>query len=350
MRGTLLFLAVAFFSFEIRADAIDEYVLNELERQNGAGLSIAIVKAGIITKAKGYGFANAELNVPATERTVYQWASVTKQFTGAAIQLLAVDGKLKIDDLLFKYYAAAPRAWSNVTLRHLLTHTSGIKSYTSIPGFGKNPRKDYMGEEIIDLVRNLPLEFKPGERHNYSNTGYYLLGYVVEKVSGLNYGEFVAARIFRPLNMETASFNDRSRIVPNRASGYTRVDGKLHNAEFVSPSQPFAAGGLIGTALDLAKWDAALYSDILLSRAARDEMWAPMKLNSGENFPYGFGWSFGKFRDRPYMAHGGGIPGFSTYIARFTEDKLTVIVLMNSGGDAQKIANQIAAMEMFRQN
>jgi D-alanyl-D-alanine carboxypeptidase len=329
------------------ADDIDDYVAKEMQKQNVPGLSLAIVKDGKVTKAKGYGLANVELAVPATERTAYQWASITKQFTGAAIQMLAVDEKLKIDDLLTKYYPTAPPAWSNMTLRHLLTHTSGIKSYTSIPGFGKNPRKDYTGEEIIDLVRRLPLEFKPGERHNYSNTGYFLLGYVVEKVSGLNYGEFVAARIFRPLKMETASFNDRSRIIPNRASGYVTVDRKLQNAEFVSPSQPFAAGGLIGTVLDLAKWDAALYSDVLLPRAARDEMWTPVKLNSGETFPYGFGWSFGEFRDRLYMAHGGGIPGFSTYIARFTKEKVTVIVLMNSGGDAQKIANQIAGMEIF---
>lgn len=288
--------------------------------------------------------------MPATEATVYQWASVTKQFTGAAIQLLAHDEKLKVDHLLRRYYEIAPKAWSNVTIRHLLTHTSGIKSYTSIPEFRATPRKDFRGEEVIDFIRDFPLEFEPGERQNYSNTGYYLLGYVIEKVSGLNYGEFLDTRIFRPLKMETALFNERELMVTNRAAGYNLVKGRLQNAEFVSPTQPFAAGGLIGTVLDLAKWDAALYGDDLLPQAAREEMWTPVRLNSGKTFPYGFGWSFGKYRDHPYMAHGGGIQGFSTYIARFTEEKLTVIVLMNFEGDSQRIANTIAGMEMDRKN
>src|SRR5689334_3748097 len=157
-----------------RGDDIDDYVVKEMERQKAPGLSIAIVKNGQVTKAKGYGFANVELNAPATEKSIYQWASVTKQFTGAAIQLLAQDGKLKVDDLLSKYYEGAPKAWSKVTLRHLLTHTSGIASYTDAPRFSEEPMKDFNGEQVIDFVRNAPLQFSPGAKQKYSNTGYFL--------------------------------------------------------------------------------------------------------------------------------------------------------------------------------
>ncbi len=342
----LVILAVfGMFALVVCADEVDALVLEAMQKEKAPGVSIAIVRDGKITKARGYGLANVELQVPATEKTVYQWASITKQFTGAAIQMLAVEGKLSVDDRLSKYYEKAPSAWNAITLRHLLTHTSGIKSYTSLPGFNRNPRKDYNGEELISLVRDLPLEFSPGEKHVYSNTGYYLLGYVIEKVSGESYGTFLKKRIFEPLAMETAMFNDQFKIVPNRATGYAVQDSEVRTAEFVSPTQPFAAGGLIGTVLDLAKWDAALYGEKLLPKAAREELWTEVKLNSGETFPYGFGWSMGKYRDRPYVAHGGGIPGFATYIARFTKVKCTVIVLMNAGGDAQKIANQIAGLE-----
>lgn len=261
--------------------------------------------------------------------------------------MLAVEDKLNVDDRLNNFYPNAPFTWNQITLRQLLTHTSGIKSYTSLPGFNRNPRRDYNGEELVSLVREFPLEFPSGEKHAYSNTGYYLLGYVIEKVSGESYGAFLTERIFQPLGMETAMFNDQFKIVPNRATGYVVREGELRTAEFVSPTQPFAAGGLIGTVLDLAKWDAALYGEKLLPESAREELWTAVKLKNGEAFPYGFGWSMGMYRDHPYAAHGGGIPGFSTYIARFTEDKLTVIVLMNAEGEAQRMANQIAGMEIF---
>lgn len=342
----IIFAVLWIFAFPVSADEIDTFVLEEMRKGKVPGASIAIVRDGKVTKARGYGLANVEHQVAATERTVYQWASITKAFTGAAIQMLAIEGKLKVDDRLAKYYEKTPAAWDSVTLRHLLTHTSGIKSYTSLPGFNGNPRKDYDGEELISFDRDMPLEFPPGEKHAYSNTGYYLLGYVIEKVSGQSYGLFLKKRIFEPLGMETAMFNDQFRIVPNRAAGYAVVNGELRAAEFVSPTQPFAAGGLIGTVLDLAKWDAALYGEKLLPKAAREELWAPARLKNSDTFPYGFGWYSGTHRERPYVAHGGGIPGFSSYIARFTNDRCTVIILLNGMADAQKMANHIADMEI----
>ncbi|HMJ65532.1 MAG TPA: serine hydrolase domain-containing protein, partial [Candidatus Binatia bacterium] len=342
---TLCFLFVAFVlgTSLSHADDIDRYVESRLKKENVPGASIAVVRDGKVIKARGYGLADVELNVPATERTVYQWASVTKQFTAGAVMLLVEQGKMKLEDSVSHYYTNAPVAWSNVTVRHLLTHTSGIRSYTSLPGFFRTLRKDYKPEELIDLVREEPLDFDPGERWTYNNTAYFVLGLVIENVSGKRYGDFLSEHIFRPLGMETARVNDQFEIVPNRATGYASRSNKVFRSEFVSPTQPYAAGALVGTVLDLAKWDAALYTDKLFSASLREQIWAPVKLNSGNTYPYGFGWQVDELRGHPYVAHGGGIHGFSTYITRFVDDKLTVIVLINGGAEPDAMAHGIAA-------
>jgi CubicO group peptidase (beta-lactamase class C family) len=343
MRALHFVFGLFFFQAALlSADQIDRYVEARMKRDNVPGASIAVVRDGKVIKARGYGVADVELNVPATEHTVYQWASVSKQFTAAAIVLLAEDGKLKLNDLVSRYYTNAPAVWSNVTVRHLLTHTSGIKSYTSLPGFFRTLRKDYAPEELLDLVRNEPFDFAPGERWSYNNTGYFVLGLIIENVSGKSYGDFVEERIFGPLGMKTARLNHQFEIIPNRATGYAIRSNVVLRSEFVSPSQPYAAGALMGTVLDLAKWDAALYTDKPFSASTREQMWTPVKLNDGKTHPYGFGWMLGELRGHPFVAHGGGIHGFSTYIARFVEDKLTVIVLMNAGDDAGSVAHGIA--------
>jgi CubicO group peptidase (beta-lactamase class C family) len=242
-----------------------------------------------------------------------------------------------------RYYAKSPPPWSNITIRHLLTHVSGIASYTGLPAFNKTVRKDYEPDELIGLVTDLPLDFGPGENWRYNNSAYFLLGLIVEKVSGQSYNDFLAERIFRPLGMATARVNRQFEIIPNRATGYEYRSNLLQRAEFVSPTQPFSAGALVGTVLDLAKWDAALYTDKLLPVSVREEMWKPVKLNSGKTQPYGYGWQLGEIRDHRYVGHGGGINGFSTFILRLLDDRLTVIVLCNSGsGSAQAIAQGIA--------
>src|SRR5439155_8795 len=216
------------------------------------------------------------------------------QFTAEAVMLLAHEGKLRLEDHIAQYYANAPAAWSNVTIRHLLTHTSGIKSYTSLPNFFGTIRKDYKPDELVGLVTDLPLDFEPGEKWDYCNTGYYLLGLVIEKVSGKSYGDFLASRLFGPLGMATARLNHQFEIITNRATGYEIRSNALFRSEFVSPTQPFAAGALVGTVLDLAKWDAALYTDKLLPTSDRQEMWTPVKLNNGKTAPYGYGWQVGE--------------------------------------------------------
>lgn len=324
------------------ADRIDAYIEAQLKRQEIPGLALAVVREGKVEKAKGYGLADVELNVPVTERSVFQWASITKQFTATAIMLLVQEGKLKLTDPISRYYAKAPSAWSNVTVRHLLTHTSGIKGYTEVPNFFATLRKDYEPDDLIALVTDLPLDFNPGEKWDYSNTGYFLLGLVIEKISGQSYADFLASHIFRPAGMETARVNHQFEIIPNRATGYDNRSNRLWRSEFVSPSQPYSAGALVGTVLDLAKWDAALYTDKLLPTSVLEEMWTPVQLNSGKTSAYGFGWQTSQIHGHPYVGHGGGIHGFSSYILRLIKDKLTVIVLANAGANPQGIATSVA--------
>lgn len=341
-------LLLAFLLAPIHAQSpekIDEFVRAQMEARHVPGLSVAVRKNGELVLAKGYGMANLELSVPATEHTVYQLASVSKQFTATAAMMLVEQGKLSLDRQVGEILEGLPKAWSNVTVRHLLNHTSGIKSYTSVPDFFKSARKDFKKEEIIALVADAPMEFAPGEKWNYNNTGYFLLGMVIEKASGQDYGSFLQEQIFRPLGMSTARLNDLNEIIPNRAHGYSRRGSKMVNGEYVSPTQPYSAGALVATVLDLAKWDAALEAGQLLKRSSFDEMWSPTKLAENKTRDYGYGWAVDTYRTRQRIQHGGGIPGFNTFVARYPEDRLYVAVLANSDtGAAERIANGIAEL------
>lgn len=225
------------------------------------------------------------------------------------------------------------------------TRTSGIPSYTSQPGFSRQVRTDFTPVELVGLVRDVPMDFAPGTKYRYNNTGYVLLGMIIEKVSGKGWGAILAERIFEPTGMATARVNDHAVVVPHRAQGYAWTNGKLRNGEYVSPTQPYAAGALLVSVLDLVKWDHSLSTRPLLTPTSLTAMYAPAPLADGTVHPYGFGWDVSAYRARPRHAHGGGIPGFSTFFARFPEDRLSVIVLANEGsGGAERIANGIAEL------
>jgi D-alanyl-D-alanine carboxypeptidase len=324
--------------------AIDDYVQERMHKRHIPGVSIGIVQNGKVIQAKGFGVANVELSVPATENTVYQLASVTKTFTAAAIIMLVQEGKLGLDDKVTARLHDLPPTWAGVTVRHLLNHTSGIKSYTSVRDFSKTMRKDYTQREIVNLVAKEPPEFAPGEKWSYNNTGYFLLGMLIEKITGKKYGEFLDERIFKPLSMTQSRVNDLHAVIPNRAQGYTWDGKELRNGEYVSPTQPFSAGMLVSTVDDLLKWDAALLTESLLKKSTLEQMWTPTRLSKGGESDYGFGWSVGKENGHRIVGHGGGIPGFSTQLSRYVDDNLTVIVLTNSdNGNAGALARGIAA-------
>ncbi len=349
---------------------VDEYVQAEMKKRHIPGLSIAVVQNGEVLLAKGYGLANVELSVPATAETVYQIGSITKQFTATAIMMLVEDGKLSLDDPIARHLTDSPDTWKDVTVRNLLNHTSGIKSYTSIADNMKKSRLDRGKADIIGTVRELPLEFQPGEKWSYNNTGFFLLGQIVEQVSGKPYAEFLAERIFRLLEMNATRVNRQMEVTKNRATGYgwgklcpncgVRVTAakcglcdatvpadsqpESLNAESTSMTWPFAAGAIISTVADLAKWDAALYTERVLPASILEQMWTPTKLAGGRTQDYGFGWAVGNFRGHRLIGHGGGIAGFSTDLVRFVEDKLTVIVLTNlEGANPASLARGIAA-------
>lgn len=341
--GTCAAVLLAMVFANARAESVDDFVRTQMEARHIPGVSVAVVRGGQVVLAKGYGWANVELSAPATENTAYQLASVTKQITATAVMMLVEEGKLSLQGKVSEILPGLPAAWSNVSVRHLLNHTSGIKSYTGTPGFFKTARKDYTKEEILALVADLPMEFAPGEKWNYNNTGYFLLGMIIEKVSGKDFGTFLGERIFQPLGMTATRVNDLAEIIPNRAHGYVWNKGKLVNGEYLSPTQPFSAGALITTVKDLAKWDAALDTEKLLPRTAFTQMWAPTRLPDGRTQGYGFGWGVEVYRSRSRLSHGGGIHGFSTFMARYVDDKVTVIVLSNQeGGAAEQLANGIA--------
>lgn len=339
------FLCCLFISQIVSAqtDKVDEYIKGEIEKQRIPGLSIAVVKNGEVALAKGYGLANVELKVAASPETIYQSGSVGKQFTSAAVMLLVEEGKVGLNDKISKYFEGAPETWKDITVRHLLTHTSGIKNYSPTDF---NYSLDYTEDDLVKKAASFALDFQPGEKWSYSNTGYVLLGILIRKASGKFYGDFLKERVFGPLGMTTARIITEEDIVPNRAAGYRISKGVMKNQPYVSPSlNTTADGSLYLTVLDMAKWDAALYGEKLLKKSSFDQMWTPVKLNSGKTQDYGFGWAFGKIRNHPIIEHGGAWQGFTTHIARFVDDKLTVIVLTNlSGANPGRIAHQVAGI------
>lgn len=344
-RGLLAVAALSLLLVGSHANAqsVNEIVNRQLTQRHIPGMSIAVVKDGKVVTAKGYGVANVELDVPATENTVYQLASITKQFTATAIMMLVQEGKLGLDDKISSKLPDLPAAWSEVTIRQLLTHTSGIKDYAGTDGAERHPSEDMTQAAILNLVATAPLNFPSGSKYNYSNTGYFLLGMLIEKLSGKSYGEFLNERIFQPLGMSATRFNDAKVVIKHRATGYTFQKNVLQNASFVSPSKPFSAGGLVSNIADMIKWDAALNGEKLLPRATLESMWVPTKLTGGTDSDYGFGWGIQKKNGHRILAHNGGIDGFGTTIVRLPEDKLTVIVLANSdGARTDRIAMEIA--------
>lgn len=338
-----LFVSALASSAPAQSDKIDEYVTAEMRKQNIPGLSLAVVRNGEIIKAKGYGLANVELNVAATPETIYQSGSIGKQFTATLVMMLVEAGTMSLDDRIGKYIEDASPLWKDITVRHLLTHTSGLsnKLYDHI-----DMRRDYTEDELVQQIAALPLDFEPGEKWSYSNPGYVLLGILIHKATGRFYGDLLREKIFGPLGMTTARVLSEADIVPNRAAGYRLVEGAWKNQQWVSPSlNTTADGALYLTVLDLARWDAALYSDKLLKRASLDLMWTPAKLNSGKTKGYGFGWELDEIRGHRIIEHGGGWQGFTAYISRYVDDKLTIIVLTNLAGVyPQKIVNGIAGL------
>jgi CubicO group peptidase (beta-lactamase class C family) len=307
--------------------AVDRYLRDEVRRERIPGLSVAVLRNDRLLLARGYGFADVEDRAPATDSTVYQSGSLGKQFTAALVLQLADSGRLRLDDPIRRVLPEGPAAWDSVTIRHLLTHTSGIPDYTDSV---VDLRRDYTEDQLVRLAAGLPLQFRPGDRWSYSNTGYVLLGAVIHRVSGEFYGDLLRERVFGPLGMRTARVISEAAIVPHRADGYRLVQGELAHQEWVSPSlNTTADGSLYFTVHDLARWAIGLDTRRVLSAADLAAAWTPVRLNDGGSYPYGFGWMLDRLRGRRRIGHTGSWQGFRTSLQRFPDSGLTVIVLAN---------------------
>ena len=327
-----------------QSERISAYAKQQMQTEHIPGLSIAVVHNGKTAFSQGFGLANVELRVPATSETAYLLLSVAKQFTATAVMLLIQDGKFTLETPVAQLLSDAPTAWKDITIRHLLTHTSGIPDYTNMPNWFATVRMERSPEELLKPVREQSLLFAPGERFRYSNSNYYLLGLVLEKISGKTWATFLQERIFTPLHMTATHANDLSAIVANRASGYHWQENALHNAPFVSPSQMWAAGAVVSTVTDLAIWEDALTSNKLLPPSVIEQMSTPAKLTNGTDAAYGFGNELGQDHGHRFTGHQGGGLAFNATLLRFPKDALTVIVLANlTQAPSREIARKVAS-------
>jgi CubicO group peptidase (beta-lactamase class C family) len=329
--------------------AVTEYVKAEMQRQHIPGLSLLIVRNGKVIRAEGFGLANVELQVPVKPESVFQSGSVGKQFTATAVMMLVEEGKIGLDDPLTKYFADAPAGWKEVTVRELLSHTAGFGDYPKDFNF----RKDWTEEELLKVVEGIPLAYPPGTKWEYSNLGYLTLGILIHHVTGEFYGDFLQARIFKPLGMQSTRIISEADIVPNRSAGYRLVKGELKNQEWVAPMvNTTADGSLYFTILDLRKWDAALYTEKLLKRSSLDLMWTPVRLKDGQQNEgnYGFGWFIDHRAGHRCIHHDGSWQGFETAIDRYVDDQLTVIALANlAESEPGKITQHVAELYLADQ-
>jgi CubicO group peptidase (beta-lactamase class C family) len=301
--------------------------------------TILVARDNQILLDKGYGYANLEWQVPDSPEAKFRLGSMTKQFTAACILLLEERGKLSTDDLVKKYMPDAPAAWDKITIYNLLTHTSGIPNFTSFPDYRSSEATPTTPAQLVARFRDKPLDFQPGEKWSYSNSGYEVLGYLIERISGENYQKFLQENIFTPLGMNDSGYDSNSAVIPHRASGYAPGPLGPENAGYIDMTIPFSAGSLYSTTHDLLKWDQALYGGKVLSAAELKKMTTPYKND------YACGLGVVTANGHTAYAHGGGIEGFNTQMAYYPDEKLAVIVLSNiNGGAPGQIASQLAAV------
>lgn len=326
----------------IRADGTDDFLKAEMQRQNIPGLSLVVLQHGKVIKSQGYGLADRANKIAASPDTVYKIASVSKQFIATGIMLLVQDGRLSVDDTVRKHLPDAPDSWNPITIRHLLTHTAGlVREPPAFDPFKTTP--------VVELVRSaypVALRFKPGDRWEYSNTGYNILAEIISRAGGKPWPEFIDERVFKPSGMTTTWPTNTTARVPDLAQGYVDND-ELRDEPTWLALRP--GGAFLSTVMDLAKWDRMLYTDTVLTEATRRQMWTPVTLNDGKTYPYGFGWMLGSRNGVKFVRHSGGMPGTRANLSRF-ENGLTIIMLMNLDDvDIEPIAAGVARFYLPQQ-
>lgn len=331
--------------FAASADAL----LAPFYQPDGPGAAVIVTRAGKTVFRQAYGMACLAQQQPMTPETTFRLGSISKQFTAVAILMLAEEGKLSIHDEITRFLPGYPVQGKRITIEHLLTHSSGIVSFTDKDDFEANITRDVTVSEMIDSFKDDKLEFAPGTAFSYNNSGYYLLGALIEKVSGMSYASFVEQRIFIPLGMNATCHEGHERRPRHKAAGHTRHGGGFGPCDPMSMSQAYAAGALVSTVDDMARWEQAIASGKLISAASWAKAFTSYRLDDGSACAYGHGWEIGTLRQRPMLAHGGGINGFMTFALRLPEDALFVAVLSNADDgivDPEYLAQKVAAMAL----
>jgi CubicO group peptidase (beta-lactamase class C family) len=304
-------------------------MLNKLFKAgNPGGTAIVSLKGEVIYK-KAFGMADMELNVPMQTEMVFRIGSITKQFTAIAILQLAEQGKLSLQDDIKKFIPDYPAHGKTITIEHLLTHTSGIKNYTSMESFGELLRRDMKPEELIDSFKNKPMDFAPGEKWSYNNSGYFLLGFIIEKLSGKTYEQYINEHLFIPAGMNNSAYDNPNRIIKNRVKGYQRSNEGFENADYISMTLPYSAGALIATVEDLAKWNKAVNSYKLVSKKWLDKAYTDFKLNNGRSARFGYGWLITELQGSRSFDHGGAINGFLSEALYLPVEDVYIAILSN---------------------
>ncbi len=327
------------YSSEKLATEVEQYMKASVAHDYFSG-SILIAREGKVLFSKGYGMANYELQVANRINTVFLIGSLTKQFTSMAIMQLAEQGKLNISDSFCKYIDNCPEIWKSITIKNLLTHTSGIFNVSKLPDWDeKHCVQPYTNLEVINLVKDMPLQFSPGKKFKYSNTNYILLGLIIEKVSGKTYSEYLDEKIIKPVGMKNTLVFDPSTIILNKANGYYTNLNSFINAPYENITLKSSSGTLYSTVEDLLLWEQALYTDKLLSKKGMEEIFTPVKDN------YGYGWEIRDKFGKVTHGHSGSLNGFSSYMLRFPTEKITIIVLSNNNeANATKVAHQLSSI------
>ncbi len=320
-------------------------ILSELFPADGPGGTAIVVKGDKVLYRKAFGMANLELGVPMKPEHIFRIGSITKQFTAAAILKLEEEGKLSVKDDITKYLPDYPTQGHKITIEHLLTHTSGIKSYTSMAEFGAAVRIDKKPEDFIAFFKDQPMDFAPGEKWLYNNSGYFLLGVIIEKVSGKPYDAYLEETFFKPLGMKSSSYGHHAPIVKNRVAGYSKTDAGYVNADFLSMDLPYAAGSLISNVDDIHTWYKSVMAGKVLKPQSLAKAHTPYKLNNGKATNYGYGWFLGDLQGSPTIEHNGGINGFLTCSIYLPKEKVFVAVFSNCEGHSPDgAARQIAGL------
>lgn len=322
----------------------DKVVQQELPL-NETGATVLVSSRGKVIYKKALGMADVELNVPMQVDNIFRIASITKQFTAIAILQLMEAGRLNLRDEITRFLPDYPMQGAKITIEHLLTHTSGIRDYTSIKDTTQRFRTDVTPQEMINFFKNQPMRFAPGARYEYSNSNYFLLGYIIEKITGKTYEQYLDKNIFKPLGMTSSLYGNDKRILKKRAAGYTKTEKGLENARVISMSHPYAAGAILSTVEDLFKWNQALQSYKLVKKETLEKAISRYKLVNGKEINYGYGFRLGFIQQSPSVWHGGLIDGFMTMAMYLPKEDVYVVVLSNCNNiSPERVTAKLAAI------